>query len=387
MKKKITIVFGFTIFCLSSFGQSPSFSQFFQKNPYVNPAYTGIMGVEEIHTILHHREQWISVPLKYTTSLLSSDWRICQKNLGVGIIALQNIEGEGLLKTNEISFPISVHKGISKRSSISAAIQITAITKSINWDDLIFSDQLHPVLGQIYNSSVQRPKESFNQLTVSSGAIWTLKGGIFKGGYNQSSRSDHFKVGVALHNIGGFEDSFYGSSIRSLNPTKLTIHLNNLYKIKKTADFSGRRITFFDYINMYGIHENQGTFDKAPSVFKTTTLGLGLSMRKTVMFGISYRHAVRQIDDFNNTEDLSRNMKESLIYNLVFNVNPRNVPYQIYITYSYDINISDLNNLYSGSSHEVSLNMYFGKVRCKPKRQKSNAFCEPFSKISEWDGY
>ena len=51
MKKKITIVFGFTIFCLSSFGQSPSFSQFFQKNPYVNPAYTGIMGVEEIHTI------------------------------------------------------------------------------------------------------------------------------------------------------------------------------------------------------------------------------------------------------------------------------------------------------------------------------------------------
>ena len=102
MKKKITIVFGFTMFCISSFGQSPSFSQFFQKNPYVNPAYTGIMGVEEIHTILHHREQWISVPLKYTTSLLSSDWRICQKNLGVGIIALQNIEGEGLLKTNEI---------------------------------------------------------------------------------------------------------------------------------------------------------------------------------------------------------------------------------------------------------------------------------------------
>ena len=26
------------------FGQDPSFSQFFQKSPYVNPAYTGILG-------------------------------------------------------------------------------------------------------------------------------------------------------------------------------------------------------------------------------------------------------------------------------------------------------------------------------------------------------
>ena len=406
MKKGILIVFGFLISCLSSFGQSPSFSQFFQKNPYVNPAYTGIMGGQEIHTIVHHREQWISVPIKYTTSLLSSDWRICQKNLGVGIIALQNIEGEGLLKTNEISFPLSSHINISKRSSLSSAIQLTAITRSINWDNLIFSDQLHPVLGQIYNSSVLRPKESYNQLTISSGAIWTLKGNPFKGGYNQASRHDHFSIGMALHNISGFEDSFYGTSIRSLNPTKLTVHMSTLIKNNRYGNIKNRSISFFDYINIYGIHENQGVFDKAPSIFKTTTLGFGLSMRKIIMFGISYRHAVRQLDDFNNTDDLNRNMKESLIYNFVFNFNPRNVPYQMYITYSYDMNISDLNNLYTGPSHEVSLNMYFGKVRCKPKRRKSRAhwwdnlrgmgrnksvynreLCQPFSKISEWDGY
>ena len=65
------------------------------------------MGGPEIHTIVHHREQWMNIPIKYTTSLVSSDWRICQKNLGIGVIAMQNIEGEGLLKTNEISIPLA----------------------------------------------------------------------------------------------------------------------------------------------------------------------------------------------------------------------------------------------------------------------------------------
>lgn len=406
MKKETLILFVFLICCLSSYGQSPSFSQFFQKNPYVNPAYTGIMGGQEIHTIVHHREQWMNIPIKYTTSLLSSDWRICQKNLGIGVIALQNTEGEGLLKTNEISIPLASHINISKRSSISSAIQLTAITRSINWDNLIFSDQLHPVLGQIYNSSVVRPKENYNQLTISSGFIWTLKGNLFKGGYNQASRHDHFSLGMALHNISGFDDSFYGSSLGSLNPTKLTVHASTLIKNNIYGNIKNRNISFFDYINLYAIHENQGVFDDAPSIFQTTSLGFGISMRKVIMFGLTYRNAVRQTEDFGDAENLNRIMKESLIYNFVLNFNPRNVPYQMYITYSYDMNISDLSNLYTGPTHEISLNMYFGKVRCRPKRRKSKAhwwdnlrgmgrnksvfnreLCQPFSKISEWDGY
>ena len=94
MKK---IGFSYSFYCFKNlivFGQDPSFSQFFQKSPYVNPAYTGILGGSEIHSIIHHRSQWTSIPIRFTSSLVSLDWRVCQKNLGVGLIVFQNTEGE-----------------------------------------------------------------------------------------------------------------------------------------------------------------------------------------------------------------------------------------------------------------------------------------------------
>ena len=84
--------------------QDPSFTQFFQKSPYVNPAYTGILNSKQIHTIAHYREQWMNVPIRFTTSLVSG-LEDLSKNLGVGVIALQNIEGEGLLTSTIFHYP------------------------------------------------------------------------------------------------------------------------------------------------------------------------------------------------------------------------------------------------------------------------------------------
>ena len=36
------------------------------------------------------------------------------------------------------------------------------------------------------------------------------------------------------------------------------------------------------------------------------------------------------------------------------------MPYQLYLTYSFDWNISDLGYTFSGPTHELSLNMYLG---------------------------
>ena len=85
--KRITILIFFIICGIKSMAQDPSFTKFFQKRPYVNPAYTGILNSKQIHVIAHHREQWMNIPIRFTTSLVSMDWRICQKNLGIGVIA------------------------------------------------------------------------------------------------------------------------------------------------------------------------------------------------------------------------------------------------------------------------------------------------------------
>ena len=126
------------------FGQDPSFSQFFQKSPYVNPAYTGILGGSEIHSIIHHRSQWTSIPIRFTSSLVSLDWRVCQKNLGVGFIVFQNTEGEALYESTDISLPIAAHIPISNFHSISEQFKQHLLQDQLSGIDLFFQMSLIP---------------------------------------------------------------------------------------------------------------------------------------------------------------------------------------------------------------------------------------------------
>ena len=69
-----------------------------------------------------------------------------------------------------------------------------------------------------------------------------------------------------------------------------------------------------------------------------------------------------------------------------------------------DINISELDPVSSGTTHEVSLNIYFANVKCKTKKRRKRShwwfsdlmnqqrfynreICDPFPKISDLDGY
>lgn len=390
--------------CVEAMSQDPSFTQFFQKSSYVNPAYTGIYGGKEIHTIAHHREQWMNAPLKFTTSLLSADWRVCQKNLGIGVIVLQNIEGDGLLTSTDFSIPLAAHIPISRELAFSSAIQTTFASRTINWESLIFSDQLDPILGNIYSSTASKPNDSYYRVYPSAGIVITKKW------TQQSKRHDYINFGIAAHHlpVGQNNESFYAQYENSQYPTKYTIHGNwfakvTPYKRFNTGGFIG---DFFDYTNIYCKLENQGSLKKQKESFTTISAGAGFSMKKLIMFGIGYRQGFRknknQIGD-----DFERNlMSESIIFNTIFNINPKNLPYKLYITYSFDMNISDLGYQFSGPTHEVSLNMYIGSISCRPKRKRGRAhlwshvfnpgkqgryynreLCDPFPKISDWDGY
>ncbi len=396
MMRKIILIYFLSTIVLKSVAQDPTFSQFFQKNPYVNPAYTGIYGGKEIHTITHHREQWMQVPIRFSSSLVSIDWRICQKNLGVGLMALQNIQGEGKFTSTDFSIPIAAHIPINDEISISSAIQTTLATRKINWENLIFSDELDPILGEVYTSSATKPNESYFRIYPSAGFIITKK---FK---QQRLKHDYINLGIAGHHlpIGRNSESFYGMYENSKYPTKLTIHANWFSKINGIGSFStykgGRFIgEFFDYTNIYYKLENQGSLKSQNESFTSMSFGAGVSMKKLVMFGIGYRQGFRKTKD-QDGENFERSlMAESIIFNTVLNINPKNIPYKIYLTYSFDMNISDLGYRFSGPTHEISLNMYIGNITCRNKKRKGighwlsggKEICDPFPKISDWDGY
>lgn len=396
-------VFGTILFILWSFkvlAQDPSFTQFHQKNPYINPAYAGITGGEQLHTLVQHRAQWTQLPTPYTTSLFVSDWRICQKNLGIGIIALQDQEGEGLLTSTNISIPIAAHKFLGSLRRIgdfsaSLALQPTFGSRRIDWNQFVFSDQLDPVLGNIYPTTAAQPNLQYNILgDMAFGGIITAKGNT------QSNRHNFASIGYAQHHIGVLfnndYESFYQTELESSKyPRKHSIHASYLHMLK-----AHRARGVFQYWNAYALYQTQTAKESAylgQNVFRNINLGAAVASKQNFLLGMAYKQAWK----YNNSL-----MQESIVWNILYKLTPRNSPYGLALSYSYDMTISSLGNSNSGGSHEIALNIYWGQIRCPKKRARGRGhwwshvfdpgqrnrssnreYCEPFPNLSEWERY
>ena len=99
--------------------QDPHFSQFFSSPLTLNPALTGKFD-GTLRVAGNYRNQWPAFNNVYTTSTLSVDFAILKKRLpdfdtwGVGILALTDQAGGGILKNNYIGLSTSYHKALDE---------------------------------------------------------------------------------------------------------------------------------------------------------------------------------------------------------------------------------------------------------------------------------
>ena len=147
-------LFIFTIIELITYGQDPVSSQFFFNQLNTNPAFAGFNS--DIRAGLNYRRQWLRIPSKFETYNCWGDMYIPAISGGLGIIASQDVSGEGILKTTSVGLIQSFEYPIPKIMNLRAGYNITGVSKTIDWNRLVFSDQNDAVLGQIYNSNVNR---------------------------------------------------------------------------------------------------------------------------------------------------------------------------------------------------------------------------------------
>lgn len=147
----------FVMFCMvNAKAQDPTFSNFNLNQLYYNPAYTGYHHGYQLSGA--YRTLWPNVrgkvfPGPISTYHATFDGFLNFRNLayaGVGAFAMQDIEGEGHLKTS--SFGVMYSQIISKFSKkkvtnpafqISLGVRAYFNTISIDWDNLVFTDQLN----------------------------------------------------------------------------------------------------------------------------------------------------------------------------------------------------------------------------------------------------
>lgn len=244
--KKTTAILGWLLI-VSFFvnAQDPHFSQFFSSPLTLNPAFTGKFdGTVRISG--NYRNQWPAFSNVYTTSTLSIDFDILKNKLpdydrwGLGIIALTDKAGGGVLTSNYIGLSTSYHKALDEDGfkQIGIGFQGTYGQKRLDNSKLYFEDMLTPygftgVTQEVFNTQ----NLNVNYLDVNAGLLFSAS----------TDETNNFYIGASMYHINRPHQSFLGADWNIATRTTisaggyfpvsdiLTLHTSGIFQYQAAA--------------------------------------------------------------------------------------------------------------------------------------------------------
>ncbi len=293
---------------LLSVSQDHSFSQFYSSPLYLNPSLAG--NTECARLSLNYRNQWPSIPQAYNTYQIVYDQSLPNMSSGYGIAVYTDRQGDNAYSETSISGAYSYQWQVSEQMVMSAGLQGAYIQNSLNWDNLIFADQIN--LDGTISSTNETPPENNNisMIDFSGGLAFDWNGKYYGG--------------LAVHHMNEPPNSFYTAENSAL-PMKITVHGGMVFAFdpvihrKKTKTISPNLL-----------YQQQGEFHQ---------LNAGLYVHiEPLIFGAWYRHNFENPDAAIALIGIQHN--------------------DLKFGYSYDYSLSELGG-YSGGAHEVSLTWNF----------------------------
>jgi len=312
----------------TAFAQDPAISQFTNNSLSTNPAYAGIN--QNFRLGMAERMQWHSITSPFSTQVLWGDFYMPPlMHGGVGFVLMNDISGEGLLRTSQVSIMPSFSQTLWKRNGYSLldirmGFNITYGNKHVNWSRLTFSDQLNPI-GNVSPSSVTPVTGAgSNYLDFGSGFMVDFNSGdIGKTNINAD-------VGFAINHLNKPKDGLSGNS-KSFIPIKTTIHFRSIIEVETGRN---QKVIGFSPLVIY----------EAQQEFKVLNVGMFLMFDEYLSLGMLLRTR-----KFIPLED-----HESVIISFLIK-NVRMGSGVFHIGLNYDFTTNKLNNSNTNGSHEVSI--------------------------------
>jgi type IX secretion system PorP/SprF family membrane protein len=291
-----------------AFSQDISFSQFYANPLYLNPAFSGSVGVPRV--ALQYRNQWSGFNNAFTTYSAAFDMPVQKLQGGIGGYILNDAQADGILNTLQFNLSYSVFIQLSENYRLHGALQAGFNQNSLNTDKLIFADNLDPYYGNHGSSAelatLTDPNYSF--VDFSSGVLMYSK---------------RLFYGIAVHHLTEPNQSFYsGNEDVAKLDRKYTAH----FGARLPVYLYGHNRKKFD-ISPQLIVQSQGQFRQFNYGIFATKYGLTAGTWFRQNFGFRYDAVIFMVGF----------MKKSWQFN-----------------YSYDFTISGL-RADSGGTSEVSL--------------------------------
>ena len=302
--------------------QDPIYSQYYAAPLQLNPAFTG--NTYTPHLAFNYRNQWSSFPTAYETFSASYSQFFERTNSGFGLMILADDQGQGIFKTNKIGAFYSYRLEINRDLYIKLGLEASAVQYRLDWEKLLFPDQIDPESGFTTAGGTPIPSEEQQPLSLNRSYL------DFSAGMLIYSKS--FYAGISAKHLNTPNESLLeiNTNIDGGLPVRLSLHAGYEYELRKG---NKRRPSSFISPNIMFV--KQGDFGQINTGFYGN---LGI-----VFGGLWYRHT------FSNPDAAI----------VLFGV--KKGAYKI--GYSYDITVSTLTLGESGGSHEISIIMNFDKPR------------------------
>ena len=330
---------------VSSNGQDPNYSQFFNTPLYYNPAFTGIS--KGLNVRFSFRDQWPNLPVDFKSYYFSAD--LGDRNLpgagGLGLIINSNNEGIGFIHNFGIALSVSVRIPIFDFLVSQVGIKGGVVQKSVNWDDFVFSDELDERYGvNSGNLNTDFINPDYNSRVYPDFGA----GGLLQ--FTSEDSKVTFTTGFAVDHIFQPDESFLSTG-ESKVPRKFVIQADAAIATNRSITANKNSRGWDDPVKL-----NPGIIYQSQGQSKSLAVGLNLS-KYNFYLGAWFRSTV------------SRHASNAMIfmagYRYYFNTEMN-----IKFFYSYDLQIGG-NLQETGGAHEISLILSFKDLQVfggAPKR-------------------
>ncbi|MDX5419167.1 MAG: PorP/SprF family type IX secretion system membrane protein [Hymenobacteraceae bacterium] len=174
-------------FCLCGhvvLAQDARFTQQYANRLYLNPAFAGLDRSWSVS--LAHRSQWPTLNGSFVTNQLTADYRFEGTKSAVSLLLQQDRAGIGGLQKLQATGGYAYHTNLTSGWAMSAGLQASVASLRVNFDNLVFGDQLSD------NGQVALTSAEANRFDPTSYLSFTVGGLVY---------SDQFWAGITASNL------------------------------------------------------------------------------------------------------------------------------------------------------------------------------------------
>lgn len=363
MKTSWKRIFGIVLLfkCIHSYAQDPFSTQFYNSRLLLNPACTADKGASSISFKL--KSQWYTPSTSpYNSGSLVYEESLPCSILDYGLKLTFDQEGDGLYRTIEGGALLVATPSIRRYKSnhnFRIGADISWGMQSVNYNKLVFSDQLDPQFGVNKPTHFIQPNDGRSSIYFNPGF-----GVVYKGLFNyKSARTQMLSIGLGVYNIYSLNSGLFSNS-------RSVLGLSAFESMKWTAFIEYELIPYLS--NDHYISIKPLVFYQKQSNIQSADAGARIALSKLLALGVYFHFT-----DFQFTRNTGWiNLNAELGWKL--NDNRR-----IDLSLSYCNNYSGLQN-FAGLIFEFGIAYHFRKLTktCgSPTKVNCSSFTSPKNKI------